>query len=125
MGGVIIVCSMVILLLAENVVGIFSQEPELVTQGAIFMRIAVAGYILLPLNAVFMSALSGAGDTLPPMIISTVTVWAVQLPMAYFLPEYTSLGVYGVRWAIVAGMIVGAIGFTAYFRTGRWKRKQV
>jgi len=124
-GGVLVVCCVLILLFAESIVCVFNREPQLVLQGAVFMRIAVAGYVVLPLNAVFMSALSGAGDTLPPMIISTVVVWAIQLPMAYFLPEYTSLGVYGVRWAIVAGMVAGGIGFTAYFRTGRWKRKQV
>ena len=124
-GGILVVCCVLILLFAESIVRVFNREPDLVVQGAVFMRIAVAGYIVLPLNAVFMSALSGAGDTMPPMIISTITVWAIQLPMAYFLPEYTSLGVYGVRWAIVAGMVTGGIAFTAYFRTGRWKRKQV
>ena len=124
-GGIVVVFSLVLLFFSESVVRIFSQEPELVSQGGVFLRIAVAGYIALPLTSVFMNSLSGAGDTLPPMIIGVATVWLVQLPMAYFLPRLTDLGVYGVRWAIVAGMIAASIGYTTYFSTGRWKRKQV
>lgn len=124
-GVMIVVCSAAILLFAESIAGIFNQEADLVEQASRFMRIAVVGYIALPLMVVFMSALSGAGDTLPPMIISTITIWLIQLPMAYFLPMYTDIGVDGIRWAIVAGMVAGAIGYTAYFRTGRWKRKKV
>jgi len=52
-------------------------------------------------------------------------MWAVQLPLAYFIPKVTDLGVYGVRWAMVAGMWFGTIFFTIYFRMGRWKQKKV
>ena len=68
---------------------------------------------------------TGAGDTVPAMLFSLVTMWGIQLPLAYVLPKYTDLGVFGVRWAMVISMAVGAIAFTAYFRTGRWKRKRV
>jgi Na+-driven multidrug efflux pump len=93
--------------------------------GGVFVKIAVAGYIVLGLQSVLMQSISGAGDTVPPMLISVVIVWAVQLPMAYFLPKVGDLGVYGVRWAISAGMIVGSVAFLLYFRLGRWKQKRV
>jgi len=49
----------------------------------------------------------------------------VQVPLAFFLPSVTNLGVYGIRWAIVAGMVVGAVAYLIYFRLGRWKLKKV
>jgi len=49
----------------------------------------------------------------------------VQVPLASFLPALESLGVYGVRWAIAAGLLVAAVAYTVYFRLGRWKRKRV
>ena len=52
-------------------------------------------------------------------------VWVVQLPLSYLLPKVTDLGVYGIRWAIVAGTIIGAVIYIVYFRLGRWKRKQL
>ncbi len=124
-GGIMVFISVVILLWAEGLVRIFSTEPALVELAATFIRISVAGFILLGFMFVFMQSLSGAGDTVPPMIVSVVTFWAVVLPLAYFLPKITELGMYGIRWAIVSEVVVGAIVFTIYFRTGRWKRKKI
>jgi len=52
-------------------------------------------------------------------------IWVVLLPLAFFLPQVTNLGVYGVRWAIVASAVAGAAAYIVYFRLGRWKRKKV
>ncbi len=120
-----LIASVAILLWAESIIRIFSTEPDLVEIASTFLRIAVAGYLMMGFNAVFRQCLSGAGDTLAPMAISILMIWVVQMPLAYFLPRVTNLGAYGVRWAIVAGMVVGAVAYTTYFRMGRWKRKRV
>ena len=60
-------------------------------------------------------------------VISQVVdmIWVVQLPLAFFLPRITTLGVYGLRWAIVASTLSAAIAYIAYFKLGRWKAKRV
>ena len=63
--------------------------------------------------------------TPPPMLTTLVTMWGVQLPLAYFLPKITNLGVYGVRWGIVIAIILRAAIYTVYFKMGRWKRIRV
>lgn len=120
-----LVASVVLLLWAPGVIGIFTAEPRLVELASTFLKIAVVSYLVLGFTIVLSQCITGAGDTLPPMIISLVMVWVVQLPLAYFLPKVSDLGVYGVRWALVAGMVVGAAAFTLYFRAGRWKRKSI
>jgi Na+-driven multidrug efflux pump len=60
-----------------------------------------------------------------PMVIMLLNMWVVQVPLAYFLPKVTGLGVFGVRWAIVAGAAAAAVIYTIYFRLGRWKYKKV
>jgi Na+-driven multidrug efflux pump len=45
--------------------------------------------------------------------------------VAFLLSRYTALGAYGIRWAMVASMLVGTIVYFIYFRTGRWKLKMV
>ena len=123
--GFAVICSVVILIWAEKIVGIFSTEPGLVEVASTFMRIAVAGFLVLGFAGVLQNCISGAGDTLPTMLVSLVTMWVVQLPLAFFLPRVTNLGMYGVRWAMVAGIAVGAVALTTYFRLGRWKRKKI
>jgi putative MATE family efflux protein len=123
--GLMLTGSAAILIAAESIVGIFSTEPELVAIASTFLRIAVAGYVMMGPVAVLQQCLMGVGDTVPPMIAGLATIWAVQVPLAFILPEVTGLGVYGVRWAMVAGPVLGAIVYPIYFRTGRWKRKKV
>ena len=71
------------------------------------------------------NCIAGAGDTLPNMVISLAAIWAVQLPLAFLLPRFTGLGIYGVRWAMVAATIAGSLAYAVYFRRGRWKLKPV
>jgi putative MATE family efflux protein len=119
------VCAAAILLWAEGIVHIFSSDPDLVPVAASFLRIAVAGYLVMGMVGVLQQCISGSGDTLIPMLVSIGVMWLVQIPLAYYLPQKTDLGVYGIRWAIAAGSIISAIAYTAYYRTGRWKRKEV
>jgi len=114
-----------ILLWAEHIIGIFTTEPELVEVGSIFLRIAVAGYLMMGIVFVLQSGIAGAGDTLAAMIFSVGMTWVVLLPLAFFLPGVAGLGVLGVRWAIVAGAFAGALALMAYFLKGRWLAKKV
>ena len=50
--GFMVVCSVVILLYPENIIGIFNTEPGLVEITATFLRIAIAGYLVLGFVAV-------------------------------------------------------------------------
>ena len=116
---------LVILVCAEAVLGLFSADPGLVNLGADFLRIAAVGYLVVTFSAVLQNCIAGAGDTVPNMIISVAGVWVVQLPLALALSRITSLGLYGIRWAMVAGVVAMAIACSAYFGLGRWKSKAI
>ncbi|MBN1189697.1 MAG: MATE family efflux transporter [Dehalococcoidales bacterium] len=123
--GFMILCSVILLLWPENIIALFNAEPYLVQLGAVFLKIAIAGFLGMSVVYVLQSCISGAGDTMPPMLINLAMLWVVQLPLALLLSRYTSLGVYGVRWAIAIGIVLGAIAFIIYFWGGRWKRKMI
>ncbi|UCB43853.1 MAG: MATE family efflux transporter [Dehalococcoidales bacterium] len=123
--GLMIICSAAVFFWAENIVRIFNSEPDLVATTSTFLRIAAAGYIFLGVGTVLMQSLSGAGDTVPPMVFGIIAAWAVTVPLAYFLPRVGNLDVEGVRWALVSGFVAQAILVITYFRFGRWKRKKV
>ena len=122
---VMIAVTAAILLWADGIVGIFNNEPGLMDIASTFLRIAAAGYLLMALTVVLQQVLSGAGDTMPAMLISLMMIWVVQLPLAYLMPRLTDFGVYGIRWALVIGVFAGAVAYIVYFHIGRWKRKMV
>jgi Na+-driven multidrug efflux pump len=121
----LITCSLVLLFWPSQVVSIFNSESGLLEIAIPYVRIAVAGYVVMGFTSTLMNVLNGAGDTFFPMVISLIAGWVLQVPLAFFLPKVGDLGVYGVRWAISSGFIIGSVLFLVYFRTGRWKRKRV
>jgi putative MATE family efflux protein len=123
--GFMLICSLILLIWAENIIGLFNVNPDLINTGIAFLRIAVAGYLGMSIVYILQSCISGAGDTLVPMLISLSMMWVIQLPLAFVFTRYTDLGVFGIRWAIVVSFGVGAIAYLIYFRAGRWKHKKV
>ena len=123
--GFMVGCSVAILLWAESIIGIFGPGSSLVEIASAFLRIAAIGFLVFGLEPVLVHCLAGVGDTVPPMLATVLSFWLVQIPLAFFLPRVTDLGVYGIRWAMVAGMVVAAVALAIYFRLGRWKRKRV
>ncbi len=123
--GFLITCSIALLIWAEPIVRLFNNDPELVAIGAAFLRISTVGYLVLGLNFALMNCISGAGDTLPNMIINVCMIWVIQIPLTYFLANYTDIGVYGIRWGMVISFFAGSIAYFTYFKSGRWKRKKV
>jgi Na+-driven multidrug efflux pump len=74
---------------------------------------------------VMMNVMNSVGDTLIAFIIDLTTMWGIRVPLAILLPKIANLGVYGVRWALVADTVFSALVFIIYFQSGRWKRKKI
>lgn len=110
---------------APQLVSIFNSEPGVVEIGSTFLRIAAVGFIFMGFAAVLADCLNGVGDTMIPMIAGLVSMWLMQIPLAYFLPKWTDLGVFGVRWAMVAALAARSITYVIYFKAGRWQRKKI
>lgn len=121
----LITCGIIILIFAEKIVVLFNNDPTMVMIGANFLRIATVGYLFMGIGSSLASCISGAGDTLPNMIISIGMNWVVEIPAVYLLANYTSLGVYGIRWGIAIALFVAGIATFWYFQSGRWRHKKV
>lgn len=119
---VMAICSVGIWFYAETLVRIFNDDPELVEVASTFLRIDIVSYLIFGLVVVLMNCLNGVGDTTIPMFTTLVTMWFVQIPLAWLLPDVTELGVYGIRWAIVTGIVMRGVIYAVYFKRGRWRR---
>ena len=50
----------------------------------------------------------GAGATLIPMLITTLSLWIIRIPIAYFLAD--KFGASGIWWSIPNGWSAGFVG---------------
>jgi len=123
--AIMFVLSLVMWTWSEQVIRIFNTEPDLVDMASKFLKIQIVTYMLNGLMIVMMNVMNNVGDTLIAMFIDIGTMWGIRVPLAILLPRIANLGVYGVRWALVADTVSSAIIFIIYFKSGRWKRKKI
>ncbi|MEW7280617.1 MATE family efflux transporter [Aquimarina sp. 2201CG1-2-11] len=113
------------LLFAEEILKIFSEDSEVISYGALSLRIIAAGYVFYAYGMVITQSFNGAGDTKTPTIINFFCFWIFQLPFAYLAALIFDWGVHGVLWAITFAEVLIAVIGIVWFRKGKWKEVKV
>ena len=113
------------LVFATEIVGFFSDEPDVIKYGALSLRIITAGYIFYGYGMVVIQSFNGAGDTVTPTWINFFCFWLMQLPFAYLAAIVLDWGPNGVFWAITVVEVLMAIIGMWWFKKGRWKLVEV
>lgn len=120
------VVGIILFLLAEPITALFVPgEPEVIRQGALFIKIMAPSFGLLAMQQVINGIFNGAGKTAISMIISIISLWMMRFPIAFVLSHNTSLGVEGIFWSFPISNLLAAIMAFIWFRTGRWKPEGV
>lgn len=98
-----------------------ATQTEQIYYAVLALRIISSGYVFYGIGMVFAQAFNGAGDTRTPTWIYLFGFWMFQIPLAYILHTYTSLGVAGIFMAVPIAETVMAIAVFVLFRRGTWK----
>ncbi len=120
-----LIVGVILIILAPEIVRLFSSDPEILRYGTNCLRILGIGYPMYAVGMIIIQAMNGAGDTRTPSILNFICFWLLQIPLAYTLATQSGLGPNGVFWAIVISESTLSIVGVAVFRRGRWKRQQV
>ncbi len=104
---------------------IFNTERLVVQAGANYLRIVSLSYIFVAVSIVLSKSMQGAGYTMVPMVITSITLIVIQIPLALWLPYILKIGVQGIWWAIVISYITQCILMTFWFQKGNWKLKKI
>jgi len=117
--------SIIIWFWAEPMFRIFSADKNVISLASAFLRINIVSYAVWGVVVALSMCLNGVGDTMIPMVTNLTTMLGLQIGLAYVLSRYTSLGMYGIRWAVVSGIVARGVIYTAYYHHGRWLSKKV
>jgi len=115
--------SLLIILFGQNIMSLFTQDPEVIKVGQDYLVIVSSFYLLFSIMFNLTGFLRGAGATLIPMIATFTALYLVRIPVAKFLSGI--IGVNGIWWAEPMGTFIGMMILLVYYRSGKWKGKVV
>jgi putative MATE family efflux protein len=115
----------VFLLFAPIIVRIFTSDAAVGSVGVQCLRIVSAGFLFYGYGMVLTAAFNGAGDTRTPTVINLVSLWILELPLAWLLAHSAGLGPSGSFVAMSVGFSTLAFLSAWIFSKGHWKTRHV
>lgn len=124
MSGIVTIVTTIIIVLAGHfIMGLFTNDQEVILVGYQYLTIVSSFYLLFTMMFIYTAVMRGAGDTLIPMYFSVLSLWIIRIPLAWYLSGV--IGEKGIWWSIPSSWFVGLALAFLYYRSGRWKRKTV
>ena len=116
--------SVMFLALPRLISSFFISDPKVISISIDYLRILALSQIFMALEIVLEGAFSGAGNTIPPMVVSIPGSLA-RIPLAYFLSLHLGLKANGIWWALTLTSIAKGTALALWFKKGKWKTKKI
>ena len=121
-------------LVPEFFLGIFIDDPDVIAEGVVFLRITAPFWAFFGGTMVIQGAFRGAGQTKVAMALSFLSRWVFRVPVAVVLAFSAvtvpgtaivldvgpSVGVAGIWIAYAAGAFASFVVAVFWFRLDRW-----
>lgn len=108
--ALIMVCTaMLLFLLPEPIVSIYTNDPEVSTLAVSLLFMAAIFQISDGLQVGGFGALRGLKDTRVPMVVNFISYWIIGFPTGYLLGIHLDFGPQGLWGGLIGGLTVAAI----------------
>ncbi len=121
--AVSITISIIFYFFGPHLMSIFTNDSNVIAIGTKYLIIVSSFYIIFSAMFSTNAIMRGAGDTMIPMFVTLIALWIVRVPASYFLSDI--YGEIGIWWSLPFAWVVGLIFSFSYYKTGRWKRKNI
>lgn len=99
--------------------------PEAVPIAVAYLRIVAISQPFLAMAMTYTGALRGAGDTMRPMWIVILMMWAFRLPPTWYFGLHLGYGANAAWWAMSISTILQGLMLAAAWRCGKWRTARV
>lgn len=121
--GMMSILAIAMFILSPQLMGLLSNDPEVVALGAKILRIEAFAETLYAVSIVGYGACVGAGDTLVPSLINFISMWIVRIGLAIVLTP--KLGLTGYWIAMCIELNVRGILFAVRLKGDRWLKTRL
>jgi len=101
------------------------NDLAVIAGGSHFIKMVALGFGFIGLQMSFGNVFLAAGKSSTTMLLTVLSQWLFQIPLAYFLSQHTSLGISGVWLAFpITNIVVSIIAFILY-KKGSWQKSKI
>ncbi|GAB6614941.1 MATE family efflux transporter [Bacillus mobilis] len=120
-GGVLI---SLIYLFSRDILSLFLTSQTTIDIAHSLVMITLWSYLIFGHAQIISATMRASGTVLWPTVIGVVSIWLVEVPVAYYLSYHTSLGIEGIWIGYPAAFIVSLILQYAYYKLS-WQKKRI
>ncbi|EKN68678.1 MATE family efflux transporter [Schinkia azotoformans] len=120
-GGVLIV---LVYVFSQDILSWFLTSKHTLSIAHSLLMITLWSYLIFGHGMIIGAIMRASGTVLWPTVFSILSIWCVEVPVAYFLSNFSSLGIKGIWVGYPAAFFVSLGLQYAYYRWS-WKRKQI
>jgi putative MATE family efflux protein len=124
--GVLSAMGVVAFFSAPQLVAFFvPKDPDVIAEGATFVRIMALSWGFLGAQFSLTGVLRASGNMVSTMMLTLISQWVLQFPLAYLLSTHTRLGNRGIWWAIPISNVAIVLITLGVYAKGDWKKKKL
>ena len=112
-------------LFARPLMMLFDATPEVVAYGTECLRVVSPTLVASAVGVVLARGFDGAGNTVPAMVVNLLSLWAMEIPVAYGLARLVGMDTSGIWWGRGIANLANGLLFAFWFSRGRWKKRKV
>lgn len=101
------------------------DDQAVIAEGSHFVRVTCLTWGFIGVQLCVVSAFRASGNMLNTMMISIISQWVIQFPLAYILSKHTELGSTGIWLSFAITNIAMALFSVAWFSRGSWKKTKI
>ena len=120
-GGILIAF---IYLFSREILSLFLTNTNTVEIAHSLVMITLWSYLIFGHAQIIGATMRASGTVLWPTIIGVVSIWLVEVPVAYYLSYHTNLGIKGIWIGYPAAFIVSLLLQYGYYKLS-WKKKRI
>lgn len=120
-GGVLI---SLIYLFSKEILALFLTSQSTIDIAHSLIMITLWSYLIFGHAQIIGATMRASGTVLWPTIFAVISIWGVEVPVAYFLSYHTILGIKGIWIGYPAAFIVSLLLQYGYYRLS-WKKKRI
>ncbi|MED0675926.1 MATE family efflux transporter [Aneurinibacillus thermoaerophilus] len=120
-GGILII---LVYVFSQDILSWFLTSKHTLDIAHSLLMITLWSYLIFGHALVIAATMRASGTVLWPTVFSIISIWCVEVPVAYLLSHFSSLGIKGIWVGYPAAFIISLALQYSYYRWS-WKKKRI